>query len=177
MATVLSSVHMDDKVTSYISKNRKMLINGKWVEAASGKTFPTYNPATGEVLARVAEGDREDIDRAEVPKAVALLRIAAAESDAALIISPMYGTRSPALRNAIDWLTLPGNGELHDKPLAVVGGAMGAFVGVWSHPTDRSASHVIEKIAFDDLGEMVHRLAAQVPRTPIVFEAGRSAAS
>ena len=29
-----------------------MLINGKWVEAASGKTFPTYNPATGEVLAR-----------------------------------------------------------------------------------------------------------------------------
>src|SRR3977135_1804388 len=64
MATVLSSVHLDDKVTSYISKNRKMLINGQWVEAASGKTFPTYNPATGEVLARVAEGDREDIDRA-----------------------------------------------------------------------------------------------------------------
>ncbi len=39
-----------------------MLINGKWVEAASGKTFPTYNPATGEILAHVAEGDREDID-------------------------------------------------------------------------------------------------------------------
>src|SRR5450432_1521308 len=64
MATVLSSVHMDDKVSMYVSKNRKMLINGQWVEAASGKTFPTYNPATGEVLARVAEGDREDIDRA-----------------------------------------------------------------------------------------------------------------
>src|SRR5580692_11959931 len=64
MATVLSSVHMDDKVTSYISKNRKMLINGQWVEAASGKTFATYNPATGEVLAHVAEGDHEDIDRA-----------------------------------------------------------------------------------------------------------------
>src|SRR6202045_359275 len=64
MATVLSSVHMDDKVTNYISKNRKMLINGQWVEAASGKTFPTYNPATGEVLAQVAEGDREDIERA-----------------------------------------------------------------------------------------------------------------
>jgi len=64
MATVLSSVQMEDKVTNFISKDRKMLINGKWVEAASGKTFPTYNPATGEVLARVAEGDREDIDRA-----------------------------------------------------------------------------------------------------------------
>ena len=64
MATVLAGVQMDEKVSSYLSKNRKMLINGQWVEAASGKTFPTYNPATGEVMARVAEGDREDIDRA-----------------------------------------------------------------------------------------------------------------
>src|SRR5207253_10979452 len=64
MATVLASVELEDKVTSFITKDRKMLINGKWVEAASGKTFPTYNPATGEVLARVAEGAREDIDRA-----------------------------------------------------------------------------------------------------------------
>src|SRR5436305_6525691 len=43
---------------------RKMLIDGKWVEAASGKKFETVNPATGQVLARVAEGDKEDIDRA-----------------------------------------------------------------------------------------------------------------
>ena len=64
MATVLASVELEDKVTSFIKKDRKMLINGKWVEAASGKTFPSYNPATGDVLARVAEGDREDIDLA-----------------------------------------------------------------------------------------------------------------
>ncbi|HUJ96097.1 MAG TPA: aldehyde dehydrogenase family protein [Terriglobales bacterium] len=64
MATALSSVQFDDRVTSFISKPRKMLINGEWVEAASGKTFATYNPATGGVLAHVAEGDREDIDRA-----------------------------------------------------------------------------------------------------------------
>jgi len=43
---------------------RKMLIDGKWVDAASGKTFETPNPATGQVLARVAEGDAEDIERA-----------------------------------------------------------------------------------------------------------------
>ncbi len=48
----------------FLSSPRKMLINGRWVEAASGKTFPTYNPATGEELAQVAEGDKEDIDRA-----------------------------------------------------------------------------------------------------------------
>jgi phenylacetaldehyde dehydrogenase len=64
MATALKFVTPDDKVTSFVTRKHKMLINGKWVEAASGKTFPTYNPATGEVLAQVAEGDREDIDRA-----------------------------------------------------------------------------------------------------------------
>ncbi|MGH9576377.1 MAG: aldehyde dehydrogenase family protein, partial [Terriglobales bacterium] len=36
----------------------------RWVEAASGKTFPAFNPAMGDILAQVAEGDREDIDRA-----------------------------------------------------------------------------------------------------------------
>ena len=42
----------------------KMLIGGQWVTAASGKTFETYNPATGAVLTQVAEGDAEDINRA-----------------------------------------------------------------------------------------------------------------
>jgi phenylacetaldehyde dehydrogenase len=51
-------------VQEFLGKPRKMFIDGKWVEAASGKTFPTYNPATGEVMAQVAEGDREDINRA-----------------------------------------------------------------------------------------------------------------
>jgi len=55
---------MDPNVSAFVTAKRKLFINGKWVEAASGKTFPSYNPATGEVLANVAEGDREDIDRA-----------------------------------------------------------------------------------------------------------------
>ncbi|TMD56201.1 MAG: aldehyde dehydrogenase family protein [Chloroflexi bacterium] len=45
---------------------KKLFIGGKWVEAASGKTFDTQDPSTGEVLARVAEGAAEDIDRAVV---------------------------------------------------------------------------------------------------------------
>jgi len=64
MATATTVTHMDDSVTQYVAKPRKMLINGKWVESASGKTFPSYNPATADVLAQVAEGDVEDINRA-----------------------------------------------------------------------------------------------------------------
>ena len=64
MATATQAVKLDDKVSRFISRKHKMLIGGKWVEAASGKTFPTYNPATGDILSQVAEGDREDINRA-----------------------------------------------------------------------------------------------------------------
>jgi aldehyde dehydrogenase (NAD+) len=39
-------------------------IGGRWVPAASGKTFDTINPATEEVIAQVAEGDAEDVDLA-----------------------------------------------------------------------------------------------------------------
>src|SRR6516165_243053 len=64
MATAAQAVPVDESVSQFVAKTRQMLINGKWVNAASGKTFPTYNPATGEVLALVAEGDKEDIERA-----------------------------------------------------------------------------------------------------------------
>jgi aldehyde dehydrogenase (NAD+) len=45
-------------------QQKRMLIDRKWVASASGKTFDSINPATGEVLATVAEGDAEDINRA-----------------------------------------------------------------------------------------------------------------
>lgn len=45
-------------------KPGKLLIDGQWVPAASGKTFATYNPATKEKLTEIAAGDAEDVDRA-----------------------------------------------------------------------------------------------------------------
>ena len=64
MGTAVSEIRIDQRVSRFVDQPRKMLIGGKWIEAASGKTFPTYNPATGDILAQVAEGDKEDIDRA-----------------------------------------------------------------------------------------------------------------
>ena len=52
------------EVRSFVARRRPLLIDGRFVEAASGRSFPTYDPATGELLAEVAEGDREDVDRA-----------------------------------------------------------------------------------------------------------------
>src|SRR5260370_8558825 len=64
MASPKHAIPVDDNVARYLARPRQLLIGGEWVNAASGKTFPTYNPAIGEVLAYVAEGDKEDIDRA-----------------------------------------------------------------------------------------------------------------
>src|SRR5438445_703513 len=60
-----AAVSLQSEVERFVAAPvRRMLIDGKWVEAASGKTFETPNPATGEVLARVAEAGPEDVERA-----------------------------------------------------------------------------------------------------------------
>ena len=51
-------------VSAFLGGRRKMLIGGDWVDAASGKTFVTLDPATEEPLAAVPDGDAEDVDRA-----------------------------------------------------------------------------------------------------------------
>ena len=42
----------------------KLFIDNKWVDPVGGGEFETFNPATGEVLAKVAEGDKADVDKA-----------------------------------------------------------------------------------------------------------------
>lgn len=56
---------VEEPITPSVQVNyTKLLINGNFVDSASGKTFPTLDPRTGEVIAHVAEGDAEDINRA-----------------------------------------------------------------------------------------------------------------
>ncbi len=80
-----------------------------------------------------------EVDHAPAP--VAALRAAAADADAALVVTPEYNGSIPAVvKNAIDWLSRPfGNGALKGKPLAVVGGSMGQYGGVWAHDETRKS--------------------------------------
>jgi phenylacetaldehyde dehydrogenase len=64
MTNASTSTQLNHSVSAFLREPRKMLIGGRWMEAASRKSFDTFNPATGEVLTTVPEGDREDIDRA-----------------------------------------------------------------------------------------------------------------
>src|SRR5271154_1171763 len=58
------TVTLDRNVEEFIGVPRQLFIDGRWADAASGRTFETPNPATGETLARIAEGGAEDINRA-----------------------------------------------------------------------------------------------------------------
>ena len=60
MAAVVSS----SPKTSSVSIPTKLLVNNEWVGSESGKTFATFNPATGEEIAQIAEADARDVDRA-----------------------------------------------------------------------------------------------------------------
>ena len=60
MATLVTPAQTSDVQI----KQTRILIDNKWVDSVSGKTFETINPATGEVLAHVAEADAADVDLA-----------------------------------------------------------------------------------------------------------------
>jgi aldehyde dehydrogenase (NAD+) len=47
-----------------VDDSYKLLINGRWVDASDGKTFKTYCPANGELLATCAEATKQDVDDA-----------------------------------------------------------------------------------------------------------------
>ncbi len=87
---VVEGLAQTTRGTEFLLATRKMLINGEWVDSASGKTFPVYNPATGEELAQVAEGDKEDIDRA--------VKAARAAFD-----SGPWSTTTPNVRGKLLW--------------------------------------------------------------------------
>ncbi|WKB35901.1 aldehyde dehydrogenase family protein [Terrilactibacillus sp. S3-3] len=57
-------IKVNGRLDDFLKGTKKLYINGEWVEAKSGKTFETLNPADGSVLAKVCEAGAEDIDLA-----------------------------------------------------------------------------------------------------------------
>lgn len=50
-------------ITTAVKNEYKLFINGEYIESSSGEYFDTYNPATGEVIAKVAKATKKDLDR------------------------------------------------------------------------------------------------------------------
>jgi len=95
----------------------------------------------------------EDIDNDDVAEPVAALRAAAADSDAALVVTPEYNGSIPGvLKNAVDWLSRPyGDSALKNKPMAVVGASLGQYGGVWAHDETRKTFGIAGPRVIEDL--------------------------
>jgi NAD(P)H-dependent FMN reductase len=130
----------DTKVLTLIGSLRAASVNRQLAELAA-ETAP--NGVRVSVFDGLGELPfyNEDIDNGQVPASVTALREAAAEADAALVVTPEYNGSIPAvLKNAIDWLSRPfGDSALKDKPLAVIGAAGGQYGGVWAHDETRKS--------------------------------------
>jgi phenylacetaldehyde dehydrogenase len=64
MSVNVSMAAVPAAVTEFIRGSHKLLIDGKWVPAASNRTFSTYNPADGSLLAEIAAAETADVDLA-----------------------------------------------------------------------------------------------------------------
>jgi len=64
MATISIDPLVSGMTAGFVSQAHRMYVDGRFVTAASGKTFPVYNPATGDVIAHVPEAEEEDVNRA-----------------------------------------------------------------------------------------------------------------
>src|SRR6202451_2595782 len=64
MATIAIDPRLSGPTADYITQQHQLYIDGRFVGAASGKTFPVFNPATGDVITEVAEAEEEDVNRA-----------------------------------------------------------------------------------------------------------------
>jgi phenylacetaldehyde dehydrogenase len=91
MTISLPTLTLRERVGAFLADDPgRLLLGGRWVDAAAGRTFATTDPATGGHLADVARGDAADVDRA-----VAAAR-AALEADA-------WRRMTPADRGALLW--------------------------------------------------------------------------
>jgi len=63
MATLTDPL-VSRRTADFAAQKHSLYIDGRFMQAVSGKTFPVYNPATGEVIAHVPEAEEEDVNRA-----------------------------------------------------------------------------------------------------------------
>ncbi len=64
MTVTVEKPSLSAALQKFLAKEPKLLIDGKWLPAASGKTFAVEDPATEETIARVPAGEKADVDLA-----------------------------------------------------------------------------------------------------------------
>lgn len=165
------------RVVALVGSLRRASINRRLAQAA------VENAQAGVSVTLVEGLDQlpfynEDIDTpgADLAPAVVDLRARVSEADAVLLVTPEYNGSTPAvLKNAIDWLSRPyGAGALNDKPVGVIGAALGRYAGTWSRTDTRKSvgiagARVVEEA---DFGLQTSRLTDDVLPAEVIDGVG-----
>jgi len=64
MATITAQPDFSAKVQSFLRRETKLLIDGKWVDSTSNKRVASYDPSTGKELVSLIDASDEDVNRA-----------------------------------------------------------------------------------------------------------------
>lgn len=97
-------ISVPDTVNRFLMRRQRLLIGGNWLDALSGETFTTENPATGETLSTLASAQAEDVD----------LAVRAAQAAFPLWSSTSVATRERLMHRFADLL------EAHADELAML---------------------------------------------------------
>jgi acyl-CoA reductase-like NAD-dependent aldehyde dehydrogenase len=62
MDIATAHARLGNAASAFLAGKHQFLIDGKWVDAKSGKKFDVFDPATGQAIAAVAEADAADVD-------------------------------------------------------------------------------------------------------------------
>jgi phenylacetaldehyde dehydrogenase len=64
MDVATAPARLGNAASSFLAGKHQLLIDGKWVDAKSGKRFDVFDPTSGQAIAAVSEADAADIDEA-----------------------------------------------------------------------------------------------------------------
>ncbi|RPA12952.1 NAD(P)H-dependent oxidoreductase [Gordonia sp. OPL2] len=133
------------EIAVLVGSLRKGSINRQLAQVAADNApqgvHVTIVEGLGELPFYSEDHDPSSDDDAILPAGVAVLRETVGAADAVLLITPEYNGTIPAvLKNAIDWLSRPyGAGAVSNKPVGVIGAALGRFAGTWSREDTRKS--------------------------------------
>lgn len=133
------------EIAVLVGSLRKGSINRQLAQVAADNApqgaHVTIVEGLGELPFYSEDHDPSTDDAAILPAGVAALRESVGAAHAVLLITPEYNGTIPAvLKNAIDWLSRPyGAGAVSNKPVGVIGAALGRFAGTWSREDTRKS--------------------------------------
>jgi phenylacetaldehyde dehydrogenase len=143
---------------------RSMLIGGEWVDAISGHTIPTIDPATGRILAEIPDAGAADVDRAVAAARAAFAGWAATvPAERASILNRIADLMERHIDELSELETLDQGKALYVGRWAEIPGAIGQFRFFAGQAMAIEGRTITPSITYQPPGKQVHAWTLREP--------------